>query len=245
MRVVDRMFLQPLKHVARARVVCFPYAGGTASVFNGLASALPSDVDVCAFEPPGRQKRMHEPFAASMDALLAPLLEVSGELMDRPCVFYGHSLGSWFALEFARALRDAGQALPLGLLLSAARAPHLPRRAALSQLSDAAFLAELREMNGTPPEVLDDPELMAYVLPRIRADFALAEGYRPRTGPALAVPFVVLGGTRDRWVRPAHLQAWRDYCAAEFRLQLLAGDHFFIQSQQRALCSLIERALSA
>jgi medium-chain acyl-[acyl-carrier-protein] hydrolase len=244
MRVVDRMFLQPLKHVARARVVCFPYAGGTASVFNGLARALPSDIDVCAFESPGRQKRTHEPFAASIDALLAPLLEVASEVVDRPCVFYGHSLGSWLALEFARGLRDAGQALPLGLLLAAARAPHLPRRAALSQLPGAAFVAELREMNGTPPEVLEDPELMAYVLPRIRADFALAENYQPRPAPALAIPFVVLGGTRDRWIQPAHLQAWRDYCASEFRLQLLAGDHFFIQSQQHALCSLIERALS-
>ncbi|HKU42756.1 MAG TPA: alpha/beta fold hydrolase [Polyangiales bacterium] len=245
MRAVDRLFLHPLSRASRARVVCFPYAGGTASIFNGLSRALPSDLELCAFEPPGRQKRSHEPLATSMHELVSSLLEVAGDLLDRPCVFYGHSMGSWLAFELARALRDARQALPVALLLSAARAPHLPRRRGLSQLSDEEFVAELAAMKGTPPEVLGDPDLMAYVLPRIRADFAVAERYRPESAPPLALPFTVLGGAQDHWIQPAHLQAWRSYSSAEFRLQLLAGDHFFLERQQNTLCGLLERALTA
>jgi medium-chain acyl-[acyl-carrier-protein] hydrolase len=243
-RAVDRMFLHPLKQTARARVVCFPYAGGTASVFNGLLGALPSDLDVCAFEPPGRQKRGHEPLVTDMDALLQPLLDESGWLLDRPCVFLGHSLGSWMAFELARKLREVKQRLPVAMVLAGARAPQLPRPRALSALPDDVFMAELRAMNGTPSEVLDDPELMAYVQPRIRADFALGERYAPRTAPALQLPFVVLGGSSDRWVQAAHLQAWSVHCAGEFQLQLLPGDHFFIHSQQRALCALLEHSLA-
>ena len=242
--VVDRMFLRPRKRTARARVLCFPYAGGTASAWNGLARALPDDIDLCSFEPPGRQNRAAEPFATSVQELVAPLFDAWDSIGDRPTVLVGYSLGSWVAFELTRQLRDAGRRLPVALLLAAARAPHEPRGAALSTLDDEAFIAELRAMNGTPREVLEDADLMEYVLPRIRADFALAERYLPAIAPPLPVPFSVLGGAHDRRTRPVHLQAWRTCCAAEFELSLLAGDHFFLHGHERAFSSRIERSLA-
>jgi surfactin synthase thioesterase subunit len=39
----------------------------------------------------------------------------------------------------------------------------------------------LRELNGTPEEVLQDAELMELLLPRLRGDFELSETYPART----------------------------------------------------------------
>lgn len=241
---LERLFLRPPRRDAAARALCFPYAGGTSTTFDGLSRALGPELDVCAFEPPGRQKRLSEPLARSMDELILPLLDRAAYLCDRPYVLFGHSLGAWVAFAFARALRASGYAPPRALVIAASRAPHLPPRVRVSELSDEDFCLSLRAMNGTPRELLADEDLMSFVLPRIRADFALADAYVPEPAPPLAVPFVVVGGTDDPTVRMPQLLAWQTHCAGTFQLQLLPGDHFFVQAQTRALGGLIERCLS-
>ena len=107
-----RMFPRARMTDARARVFCFPYAGGTSAIFDPLRVELPRDVELFAFEPPGRQSRQGEPLIRSMDQLLAPLVRHGASLFDRPYLLLGHSLGSWVSLELARTLRRIGSAMP-------------------------------------------------------------------------------------------------------------------------------------
>lgn len=227
----------------RARVFCFPHSGGTAAAFKQLGQALPEWLELCAFEPPGREARCAEPFARTMDELLAPVLAHRAGLFDRPYVLLGHSLGTWMAFELARALRRAGAAMPRALVLAACRAPHVARRPPLSRLEEHELREELRSMNGTPREVLDADHLMALLLPRIRADFALGEGYQLGDEPPLDVPLHVLGGLDDPTAKPAQLSAWRALCTGRFELTLLPGDHFFVTAHNRALVKLLSRVL--
>jgi len=240
----QRLFLRPLAPHAAARVVCFPCAGGTATMFDALAAALAPSIDVCAFELPGRQNRMREPFARSMHELLQPLVACAAELFDRPYVLLGHSLGSWMAFELARKLRARRHPSARALVVMGERAPDAPRRPAISQLSDAAFSAALCSMGGIPRELLDEPELMELLLPRMRADFALAESYVPPDEPPLPLQLVAVGGSHDPTVPQRLLQAWSAHCSAGFEQHVLTGDHFFVQSQTRALCALVERILA-
>src|SRR5690242_16395324 len=46
---------------AHLRLFCFSYAGGGASVFRSWGEALPSEVEVCAIQLPGREYRIGEP----------------------------------------------------------------------------------------------------------------------------------------------------------------------------------------
>uniref|UniRef100_UPI000A770D5C thioesterase II family protein n=1 Tax=Streptomyces scabiei TaxID=1930 RepID=UPI000A770D5C len=46
---------------ATERLVCFPHAGGSASFYVPVATALSPGVDVAAIQYPGRQDRRHEP----------------------------------------------------------------------------------------------------------------------------------------------------------------------------------------
>ena len=62
--------------------------------------------------------------------------------------------------------------MPLHLIASGNRAPHRPgKRRCIHRLPHDAFVAELRDFNGTPEAVLHDREFMELYLTLLRADF--------------------------------------------------------------------------
>lgn len=109
---------------------------------------------------------------------------------------------------------------------------------------DAFELARtLRDLNGTPQELLDNDELMALILPTFRADLSVLENYRYRDEPPLEVPITVFGGTSDPFVPPSALAGWRRQSTGGSRLQLFPGDHFFVNSAATDVMGAIARDL--
>jgi medium-chain acyl-[acyl-carrier-protein] hydrolase len=198
-------------------------------IFRGWASGLPADVEVCAVQLPGRGTRLTErPFTR-----LAPLVEALAEalvpLLNMPFAFFGHSLGSLISFELARHLRKAYGVQPVRLFVSAAPAPQIPRRCApVHALPEKEFLAELRQLKGTPTEILEHKELMAIMLPLLRADFAVYETYEYRAETPLTCPISAFGGLDDRRVIEGDLEAWRIHTDGFFSLRMFDGDHFFL-----------------
>jgi medium-chain acyl-[acyl-carrier-protein] hydrolase len=180
---------------------------------------------------PGRENRHAETPLDRMDGLVSRLAPALRATLLRPSVFFGHSLGALVAFELARHLVRLGAELPQLLVVSGCRAPQLPRdEPCVHALPDDEFMASLRRLAGTPPEVLVEPELMALLLPRLRADFALYETYRFRAAPALDCDIAAFVGTADAEVAGAEMNAWRALCNGRFTTRRFAGDHFFVQS---------------
>jgi surfactin synthase thioesterase subunit len=215
----------------KLRLVCFPFAGGNAALFRGWASRLPAGVEVCAVEMPGHGVRLAERPCADMTTLV-DVLTASVRLLVReaPYAFLGHSLGGIVAYEVARRLRALAEPLPVRLLVSASRAPHVsPPTRPLHDLPDAQFLARLRRYNGIPRAVEGSPELLQLMLPVVRADMRVYETYQHATGAQLACPISAFAGNEDEWVPTARVERWRDVTAATFDLTTLRGDHFFLR----------------
>jgi medium-chain acyl-[acyl-carrier-protein] hydrolase len=213
---------------ARARAFCFAYAGAGPWVFHGLARALPESIELCGVQLPGRGTRAGEPLASALAGLEGPLLEALGPWLDKPFVLFGYSVGGLVAFETARALRRHRGRAPEALLIAASRAPHLPDPSPeIRDLDDALFARELRRFGGTPEEVLQDPELMAQVLPLLRADFGLIKSYTFQEEPPLDLELRAFGGTRDEVVRPDELRGWARH-ARQFELHLFDEAHFFL-----------------
>ena len=174
---------------APIRLVCFPYAGGGAHIYADWRTGLPPQVEVHAVQLPGRGRRFAEPALERLDAAVSDIVDALATLNDKPFMFFGHSMGALLAFETARALRRLGSAGPLRLLMSAYRAPQLERREPpIRDLPEAAFIAKLREFEGTPPEVFANKELLELMLPVVRADFTLVETHRYRPELPLACP---------------------------------------------------------
>lgn len=221
---------------ARLRLFCLPYAGGSGVVYRAWQDSLGPEVEVFPAEPPGRGARMREPPFKRMESFVEAFDAAIEPLADGPFAFYGHSLGALAAFETARRRRRGGRRGPSALFVGAYRAPQLPRTSPPTyDLPDAELIEELRRLNGTPPEVLEHAELMQLVLPLLRADFEVEQRYRYTDEPPLSCPVFAFGGVEDFEVGREQLEAWREQAAGEFALNMLPGDHFFLNSAREQL----------
>lgn len=229
---------------AELRLICFPYAGGSAHIFKGWDAFLPTEIEVCAVQLPGRGQRITEPPIDTLSRLTPQLADALLPYMDRPFAFFGHSMGALISFELVRTLRRQGAPLPRHLFVSARHAPHLPSaRTPIHHLPDARFMAELEHYKGTPSAVLQNRELMELFLPALRADFTISERYAYVTEQPLAVPISALGGVQDELVTRASLAAWCEHTAGSFSSRLFPGDHFYLHSAQPLLLRALAQTL--
>lgn len=222
---------------ATHRLFCFSYAGGGTSFFSRWVDSLPHHLELCPIRLPGRESRLAETPYTSVSAIIPPLAQALRPfLTEKSFSFFGHSLGGFIAFELARHLRQHNAPQPQKLLISGTRAPHLlDDEDPIYHLPHDDFIAALRRLNGTPEAVLQNQELLALVLPCLRADFKASETYAYIPAPPLAMPIVTFGGTADPKATPTQLQAWAQHTTATTQHHLLHGDHFFIHSQKDAL----------
>jgi medium-chain acyl-[acyl-carrier-protein] hydrolase len=231
---------------ARLRLFCLPFAGGGASAYRLWSAGLPSWIEVCPIQPPGREDRYREPPFTSLTALARLLARELAPYLDKPFVIFGHSMGALVAFEIARALRQSQMPAPLALLPAAYPAPHLPlARAPIHHLPDADFIEEMRRMQGTPAAVLENRELMDFVLPILRADFQACDTYVCAPERPLDCPFVAYGGTDDGEVTEPALEQWRAQTCAAFERRMFPGTHFFVQAHRELLLADITARLTA
>ena len=115
---------RPERRDAQARVLCVPYAGGSAQVYHMLARSMPDRIEVGAVQLPGR-------WIAGVSRCLTRVSDASRSLADEitrlsptPYALFGYSVGGLIAFETARILaRDAKQQQPRALIVAAIGAP--------------------------------------------------------------------------------------------------------------------------
>lgn len=230
---------------ARLRLFCFPYAGGGAMIYRKWAEGLPPTVEVCAIRLPGRESRLKEPPFSKITTLVEALDgAVEPHLSDKPFAFFGHSMGAIIAYTLTNRLRERGLAQPVHLFVSGRTAPHIADDDPPTyNLPEPEFIEDLRRLNGTPKEVLENPELMKVMLSILRADFEVCQTYVHQPQPPLDCPITAFGGLQDPGVTREKLEGWREHTTATFTLRMLPGDHFFLNSAQPLLLRTLAVAL--
>ncbi len=232
----------------RVRLVCVPYAGAGVTPFRPWTRLLPEWIELCALQPPGREDRLSEApltdWSAMVDACAAALRPVADAQV--PIAFYGHSLGALVVLELAR---DIARRRPQGLahLFCAARSwPGSPQDQLLqvSHLTDAALVELLDARFGALSTSFAVPEIRDLVLPILRADLTMLEGYRYAPAPPLPCPLTVCVGVDDPATADAEPEAWRVETAAECATLRFNGGHFFLEAERQALLAQIVRRLA-
>ena len=207
---------------------------------------MPPEVDFCPIELPGRAARLDEPPFTSMSLLMEQLHHALQPLMAVPFGFFGHSVGAWMAYEAARQLRSVDGRRCAHLFVSGRGSPKgVAADLALARpRSDDELLAILRGFGGTPAAIMQRPELVAVLLPALRADLALVDGYRLDPGDRIACPITAFGGADDL-SHSASLQSWRDFTSGNFRTCTFPGGHFYFAPSAVALAREIVGDLHA
>jgi surfactin synthase thioesterase subunit len=128
------------------------------------------------------------------------------------------------------------------LFVSGYGAPHLPvKLPPMHHLPDAEFVAALQDLSTMPAAVLQNEELLALLLPLLRADFAIYERYQFQAGDTIECPITILGGRSDPLVPPEMLTPWTEYTVQPGEVHLFEGGHFYVHEAPTAVWQIIRQ----
>ncbi len=217
---------------AKMRLFCFTFAGGGTAFFTNWVQSLPLTIELCPIRLPGRESRLREKPYTSIADIVGPVADAIAPMLDKPFLFYGHSMGGVVSYETARELKRRNLAEPQELFISGCRAAHvLDPDPPIHPLPDDEFLAAVAKLNGTPAAVMANKELVQLLLPLLRGDFTAIETYRYAGGEPLNYPLTVFSGDNDPKALVDHMEQWGEHTTARFTHHRMAGDHFFIQNE--------------
>ncbi|MFJ9036779.1 thioesterase II family protein [Streptomyces sp. NPDC102406] len=212
---------------AETRLFCFHFAGGNTSVFRRWPQELPWYIEPVAVQLPGRADRFTETPYERMAPLVDDLIEVMEPHLDRPFALYGVSMGARVSWALAHALRERGLPGPRALFLAASVAPARDDGQWEWDGREDGLVGYVRDMGGTPVEVLEQPELLAGLLPTLRADLTVLSTHDFHPETPLDIPVHAFAGTEDPEAHPERMADWSKETRDRFSLTPVPGGHFF------------------
>jgi medium-chain acyl-[acyl-carrier-protein] hydrolase len=231
----------------RLRLLCLPYAGGSASAFRNWSAALPEGIEICPVELAGRGNRFQEAPCRDLGRLVRDLSNELRPLLDVPFAIFGHSMGALLTYLLALRLRKENLPGPVQLFLSGRRAAHLACRVrSFHNATDPELLRHLQALNGIPEEIFKSAGLLSMILPIFRADLELIDAYTHQNQPPLDCSICALAGIEDPFTTIEEVQAWRAHTApGKFSFYSLPGDHFFLKRPEfmSTMCGRLEQLL--
>ncbi|HEX4813844.1 MAG TPA: alpha/beta fold hydrolase [Nonomuraea sp.] len=231
----------------RQRLVCLAGAGSGPSEFATWAAALPEHIEVWPVQLPGREQRLREEPWSDLPGLVAELmlaLKATERRTPLPLLLLGHSFGALIMYELACQISLHDPSRLSGLVLSGLSAPDRPaRQAAVSSLSDAELLAWIRQLEGTPLELLDNARFTQWLIRDLRASYRIRETYPALPSTILTCPITVFGGSDDFETSEADLDAWSTRTSSRFRRHILPGGHFFLRQERERFLRVLAKEL--
>lgn len=217
------------------RLVFFPHAGAGGLTGRSLAA---DDAEVLAHRRPGREARMAEPAASSVEEAVQEAVEALLPTLDAddlPTDVLGHSFGALLGAEFvARMERDRPGRIRR-LVVSAKVPPPDPSPELSEALrDDQALVAWLVDLGGTPPELLEDPVMRSMVLDPLRADLTASLGH-DREPPLLNTPLLTVTADGDATAPAQDVDSWSRFTTAPVGTLRLHGGHHALFEQAELL----------
>ncbi|GFJ94410.1 non-ribosomal peptide synthetase/MFS transporter [Phytohabitans rumicis] len=244
-----RPLLHELTRPAATRtlsLVCVPYGGASAIVYQPLADALPDGVSLYSVAVPGHDVGVQE------EPL--PLAEVAARVTDEvlrrvsgPLVLYGHcGPGAALTVEVARRLEASGRTLEavyLGGVFPFAR-PRISLLARLSRLRSDTVYANWLQSMGADVGALD-PAQRRHLIRAMRRDAEEAEDYftallASRAAP-LRAPIVSVVGEKDPGT-DYYQERFREWGFLTPRTGLVVLDeagHYFLKYRASELARIV------
>ncbi|MEV7829020.1 alpha/beta fold hydrolase [Streptomyces subrutilus] len=232
---------RPRRPRAGFTLVLLHHAGGSAASFAPFAHRFPADWDVLAVDLPGRMMATGERGCRSTGEAVDWLAPRLLPLLDGPYAVFGHSMGALVAYELSRRLSGQG-APPVWVGLSGAPAPgHRPGHDRRDLWPRERLVGFMRELGGTPEEVLAFPDVVDLMVRVLRGDLAVVDTYREHPGPPLACPVTVFTGADDPVATPAMTAPWSGRTTGATTACAWPGGHFYLFDHPDGVAARITR----
>lgn len=235
----------PDKKTSSKKLFCFAHAGGGASFFKTLANSLKgTDIEIIAIQLPGRENRIKEkPYENLKDivkSLYNEILSYLEEQQQASFYFFGHSMGSLVSYELSLYMLNKKSDLPDHLFVSSFSSPNNQEKTK-KYLTNSDVISKLKNLNGTPLELLEDKAFLEIFLPAVKADFNIVNSYQENENIfQIPIPITVLFGTKDI-ISVSDILDWKLYTSKDFNYQIFNGDHFYINQNIENIKQIIEK----
>ncbi|MDX3225292.1 thioesterase II family protein [Streptomyces sp. ME19-01-6] len=223
---------------APRRAVLLHYAGGSATSMLPLARALPDTCAVVLLELHDRTNPANT-FAEAV-ARLRPGFE---ELLDRPTVVFGHSMGALMAHALVETLPNDRRRRVTALVLSGSRSPATTRElatfppAAFTTRSRAELTHDMDRYGGCPPEVFTQPRLLDLAVTALGHDMQLIDTYPGQAGHGgrhTDAAYHVWYGADDDEASAHEARLWAQDLPRSPNLRAFPGGHFYLLEHAEA-----------
>ncbi len=232
--------------MTKIKLFCFPYAGGSAVIFNRWKQYLIEQIELIPVELAGRGKRISEPLYPDISSVIEDVYKiVRKSINDSPYAIFGHSMGGMISYHLCQKLREERHPSPIHVFFSGRGAPHIsrPDRKKFHLLHGEEFKKEVINLGGTPPEFFDHPELLETFLPSLKNDFRLAESdiIINEINPLDTNISILLG--KDEDLTSEQCAGWKKHSKNMCSIHFFEGGHFFLHKEEEQIVSLINHTL--
>jgi surfactin synthase thioesterase subunit len=234
-----------MRQTKKILLFCFPYAGGSAIVYNNWKATIDRSIRLKPIELPGRGMRFKEPFYKSMHEANDDVYnQIKPEIDHLPYMFWGHSMGSLIAYELHYKITANGHAPPAHIFFSGMKPPQIPSELKnTNAFTDDKFKQVMVKLGGTPPMFVRDKRLAKLFLPIMKADMAMAQtyAYEDQREP-LACNIDVFYGKNDDLTPAEDIRAWQQHTSKKCGFHEFQGGHFFLHEHITAISEIINNA---
>lgn len=217
----------------------FPHAGGAALAYRSLGTALAkAGSDAYVMQYPQRGDRLSHPAPATVGDLARDLFDAGDWAALGPIRLFGHCMGAVVAFEFARVAEREGVEID-ALWVSASEAPSTVAAAPDLPMAQSEIIAEMVDLGGTDPRLLDDDDFVELLLMAVRADYSAFNRYACEADATITADIHTLGGDRDHRVSEDMLRRWETHTTGAFTLSMFDGGHFFVNDHTAEVAELV------
>jgi len=221
---------------------CLPYAGGGANMFRSWALRAKEDnIEIKALSMPGRESKFKVPPYVEYKKILHDLFELMKQEPQKPCSFFGYSLGALLAFDLTIMSKKNATTQIRNLFFAGMSAPHvLHGQKKYDELTDDQLITDLlSDPDNLTRQSPDLIQLQRLLLPTLRADHKLYETYQFDHIPEkFNYPIYLFAGKSD-FEHDKNISAWQDLFENQIEILWYEGEHMFLHRHQDAILQFI------
>ena len=226
------------------KIICIPYAGGTAEIFDDLQKYLADGYQICSIEYAGHGSRKQEPYYESFDEMVFDAACQINELLKKEdpkeaYILFGYSMGT--IVEYELYAKNLLIKKPSGIVLGCHEPPDVKWAAAgYYMLSDEAFLDHMRKLGGLPgceEEMLANRFFRKLVFEPIRKDYELLADYTFGIYTVLEAPVKIIFSPND--IDPEKMTGWGKFLRDDAELIPMGSSHFLIREVPEQVAAVL------
>ncbi|CDH01951.1 thioesterase II family protein [Xenorhabdus bovienii] len=216
-------------------LVCFPYAGGSASSFDIFKKHLSKRVRIISMSYLASEFSVSKNSTTFFRVLLENLKnQLKG--LEGKIIFFGHSIGAIIAYELA--IMGCNYLNIQRLVVSACKPPELLIKSTIFNSEDNAF-EKIAYLGGLPQIISSNPIRLKKVKHKVIRDLRILVHYARMIYPKVNCEIHALSARDDFLASENEMKLWSNYTNKGFRKSTFDGDHFYFRDKSKEVAKLL------